>query len=206
MTGKTEIAIIVAAGGLLLAGCAQPPAAPAGPATETRTVTASPTAKPAPAPAPTKAKPQPAGEPGDPPECHVAYVSVAIQPGDSLGHGVFETSIVLTNHGPDSCTLYGSSRLELVTAAGAPLGIKEIQSDMDPKLITIQKGRTAKMLLQYESPYPDTPADCLPKPAFAELTLPADENEQIDAKPADPAFGMPAVCGPVTVTPWTAGR
>jgi Domain of unknown function (DUF4232) len=200
MTRKIGVAVLAAAG-LLLAGCAQPGVPVAAPPTATSTVTTHPTTKPATsAPAPPAA---PAAEQGDPPECHVQHVSAAIQPGDSLGHGVFETSIELTNRGPGPCTLYGSSQLELFTANGAPLGIKEIRSDRGAKLITVHNGRTASMSLRYSAPYLDEPASCLPVPAVAELTLPADEDERIDANLADPAFGMPAVCGPVTVTPWS---
>lgn len=188
----------LAAGTLLLAGCTQPGVPSAAPTT-TPGLTSNPATPPPAAPAPAR----PAAEEGDPPECHVQHVNAAIQPGDSLGHGVFETSIVLTNRGPGPCTLYGTSRLELYTANGAPLGIKEIRSDRGAKLITVHNGRNASMSLRYSAPYLDEPAGCLPVPALAELTLPADDDEQLDANLADPAFGMPAVCGPVTVTPWS---
>ena len=171
--------------------------------TVTRTVTA--TSAPRPTSAPRKTPTSKANRATDDlPDCQATNVAAVIEPGEALGHGVFEATIVLTNHGSGPCAIYGSSAVKLFTGNGAPLGIKTVRSTGDaPKLITVRIGGKATMRLRYPAPYLDDPTtDCLPRAESAGLVLPGD-SEQVDAKPRDPRYGLPEVCGPVTVTPWS---
>jgi hypothetical protein len=189
--------LLVASTGLLAACTTNPPATPD--PTVTHTVTE---------PAPTAGGAEPAAD-EHPLPCDAVHVETTIAPGEGPAPDVWDTAIVLTNLGPEVCTLEGASELEFLTGGdGQELGIKEITTDdgVPPEQVLVEVGDQAAMSLDVPTTADDPASrpDCLANGSFAHITLPGDK-QPIEAWPADRSQGLPPVCGPVSVTDWSHG-
>ena len=201
MNRLTILPLLAVAG--LVTACTTAPGT-AAPPTVTEAVTS-----PASAPAASSVSAAPAADTPEPDAnplpCAAVHVEAAIGDG-SPNQDQWNTDIVLTNLGPQSCRLDGASKLELFTGGdGRPLGIHQVMSaEGAGDLAVLDVGDTASMGVSYPTAEPGTRPDCLEGGSFAQVTLDGD-SDVVEAWPPDPQVGLPPVCGAVTVTSWLAG-
>ncbi len=144
-----------------------------------------------------------AGSDVDPQPCDSVHVEAAVAPGEGPGPDVWLTAVVVTNLGPDVCTLDGVSELEFFTGGdGRPLEIQQVTSDdgVPADLVVLGVEDQAAMTVTYPTaPEDSAPPDCLVGAARVQIMLPGDLD------PASAEGWLPPVCGAVAVTPWSFG-
>lgn len=178
-----------------LAATACTPETPAAPATITETATDKPTEK--------EETAEDAAEPdaADPQPCTSVHVEAAVAPGEWPNPETWHTAVVVTNLGPDVCSLDGASELRFFTGGnGQQLAVNQVASDdeVPADLVVLAAGEQASMTVLVPTAAEPTP-DCLEGGAFVDVVLPGDE----EATSANAQ--IPPICGAVQVTSWSAG-
>jgi len=139
----------------------------------------------------------------DPQPCDSVHVEAAVAPGEGPGPDLWLTAIVVTNLGPDLCTLDGVSELAFFTGGdGRLLDIQQVTSDdgVPADLVVLDVEDQASMSVTYPTaPEDGAPPDCLVGAGRVQIMLPGDRD------PASAEAWLPPVCGAVAVTPWSFG-
>jgi len=139
----------------------------------------------------------------DPLPCDSVHLEAEVAPGEGPSPDVWLTEIVVTNLGPDACTLDGMSEVEFFTGGdGRRLDIQQIASDEEAPadLVILEVEEQATMSMTYATaPEDSAPLDCLVGAGRVEITLPGDDD------PAQAEAWLPPVCGAVSVTSWFFG-
>jgi hypothetical protein len=148
-----------------------------------------------------------ASVPGDPHKCESARLEAEVTPGEGPSPDVWLTAIVVTNLGPDACSLDGMSEVEFFTGGdGRPLGVEQIASDeeapADLVILEVQEQATMSMTFP-TAPADNAPSDCLVGAGRVEFTLQGDGDD--DGDRAEAEAWLPPVCGAVSVTSWFFG-
>lgn len=175
-----------------LAATACAPETTAAPPTVTQTVTDTKTTKAETTTAERKeAQPQP---------CTSLHVEAAVAPGEYPDPGTWQTAVVLTNLGPDVCSLEGASELRFFTGGnGSRLPVDQVMSDdgghAEPIVVAV--GEQASMAMVVPTATEPTP-DCLEGGSFVDVVLGGDDAASAEAD-------VPPVCGAVQVTQWGPG-
>jgi hypothetical protein len=140
----------------------------------------------------------------DPLPCGSEHVEAALSPLETPDGEVRQTSVVVTNLGPDPCVLVEASELEFHAGGdGAPLGIHQVAVDepAQQEAPVLQAGSQASMAVTI--PVGEGPS-CLDGGTFAQVTMPGDEKA-VEARFPTGEMSLPPVCGAVQVTSWHSG-
>lgn len=168
------------------------------PSTVTQTVTDQKTAEPAEDPA-VDTEPDP--DTGDPLPCTSVHVEAAVAPGEWPNPETWHTAVVVTNLGPDVCSLDGTSELRIFTGGdGQQLAIDQVTTDdeVPADLVVLAAGEQGSMTVLVPTAAEPTP-DCLEGGAFVDVVLPGDEEA------TSTTAQIPPICGAVQVTSWSFG-
>lgn len=144
---------------------------------------------------------EPAPDTGDPLPCTSLHVEAAVAPGEWPNPETWNSSVVVTNLGPDVCSLDGTSELRFFTGGdGQQLDVNQVTTDdeVPADLVVLDVGGQASMTLLVPTAAEPTP-DCLEGGAFVDVFLPGDDE------PASTDADIPAICGAVQVTSWSFG-
>lgn len=167
------------------------------PSTVTQTVTDTKTASTETGEKPAEKTP----ESNDPQACTSVHLEAALAPGEWPNPETWNTAVVVTNLGPDMCSLDGASELRFFTGGdGRQLDVNQVLTDGDvpADLVVLTAGEQASMSVLVPTAAVPTP-DCLEGGSFVDVIL-SDDEDAVSAEAQ-----IPPVCGAVQVTSWSFG-
>jgi hypothetical protein len=132
--------------------------------------------------------------------CTSLHVEAAVAPGEWPTPQTWQSAVVLTNLGPDVCSLDGASELRFFTGGnGARLEVNQVMTDGEaggPVVLAVEE--QASMALLVPTAAEPTP-DCEEGATFVDVVLTGDDDV------ASAEGDIPAICGAVQVSPWSSG-
>lgn len=135
--------------------------------------------------------------------CTSLHMEAEMAPGEGPGPELWHTALVVTNLGPDRCSLEGVSEVRFYTGGdGSLLPVEFVVWDEGPpaeKVVLAVGDQANTAMLLPVSHDPDPAPECLLGGLLVDVFLPGDED------PVSTQADIPAICGEVKVSPWGAG-
>jgi len=104
--------------------------------------------------------------------CATDELRLTVGPGQALGRSTYRLPLVLTNAGPDPCTVYGFPGVSLVAADGSTFDLPRARAD-EPARVELDPGRRALSTLTYQAA---TGGENVFMPATISVTPPDERN------------------------------
>jgi hypothetical protein len=131
--------------------------------------------------------------------CTSVHVEAAVAPGEYPTPQTWQTAVVVTNLGPDVCSLEGASELRFFTGGdGQRLEVNQVMTDgaaAEPVVLAVSEQASMGLVVPTA---PEATPDCLEGGAFVDVVLAGEDAVSAEAP-------VPPICGAVHVDPWAAG-